>query len=248
MNETLNLLYQRKSTRAFLEKQIPKEAKEAILKSAMQAPTAGNQMLYTVLDITDKSIKERLAQTCDNQPFIAKADMVLVFLADYKRWHDTFRYAGCEIRKPLAGELLLSTADAIIAAHSAVVAAESLGIGSCYIGDVLEKYEAHVELFNLPDYVYPAAMVVFGYPTESQTARVKPPRFDSKYIVFENTYKTLDKNEHIEMYQERASRSQTPAKPFEQSVQEFCNRKFMSEFSLEMSRSAEKYVNQWLNK
>lgn len=47
----------------------------------MQAPTAGNQMLYTILQITDQNLKERLAETCDHQPFIAKAPLVLVFLA-----------------------------------------------------------------------------------------------------------------------------------------------------------------------
>ena len=67
-----------------------------------------------------------------------------------------------------------------------VVAAESLGIGSCYIGDIIENYETVSELLELPDYVLPAAMVVYGYPTESQKSRKKPIRFEKKYIVFEN--------------------------------------------------------------
>ena len=64
-----------------------------------------------------------------------------------------------------------------------MVAAESLGVGSCYIGDILENVEEHRCLLDLPDYVMPAAMVVYGYPTEQQKPRKKPQRFSSAYIV-----------------------------------------------------------------
>ncbi|MFR2562940.1 MAG: nitroreductase family protein [Anaeromassilibacillus sp.] len=135
-NPILQSLWDRKSTRVFLEKPIPKEAQEIILGAAMQAPTAGNQMLYTILQITDQNLKERLAETCDHQPFIAKAPLVLVFLADFQRWYDAFVFAGCNPRLPAEGDLMLAVADACIAAQNSVVAAQSLGIGSCYIGDI----------------------------------------------------------------------------------------------------------------
>ena len=64
--------------------------------AAMEAPTAGNQQLYTILDITDQQLKERLAVTCDNQPFIAKAKLVLVFCADLCKWYDLFTMTGCQ--------------------------------------------------------------------------------------------------------------------------------------------------------
>ena len=79
MNEIIRALNSRKSTRVFLDREIPKEIKDAIINSACQAPTAGNQQLYTIIDITDQKIKDRLVKTCDNQPFIASAKMVLIF-------------------------------------------------------------------------------------------------------------------------------------------------------------------------
>ena len=79
MNEVLQQLHARKSTRVFEPRPISKEEKRLILEAAVQAPTAGNQQLYTILDITEQSLKDKLAVTCDNQPFIAKAPMVLVF-------------------------------------------------------------------------------------------------------------------------------------------------------------------------
>ena len=78
MNKTIQELTDRKSVRAFTEQPIDQETKKVIIQAAMEAPTAGNQQLYTILDITDQKLKERLAETCDHQPFIARAQMVLI--------------------------------------------------------------------------------------------------------------------------------------------------------------------------
>lgn len=72
--------------------------------------------------------------------------MVLVFCADCKKWYDAYLEAGCEPRKPGVGDLMLSITDTAIAAQNAVVAAESLGIGSCYIG-VLWKIAKNIGNF-----------------------------------------------------------------------------------------------------
>ena len=90
MNEVLQQLHDRKSVRVYEDRPIAPEVKKAILEAAIQAPSAGNMALYTILDITDQSIKDKLAVSCDNQPFIATAPMVLVFCADYRRWYDVF--------------------------------------------------------------------------------------------------------------------------------------------------------------
>ena len=115
MNEIIQSLYQRKSMRVFEERPIPQEMKQAILRAATEAPTAGCQQLYTILDITDQSLKEALAESCDHQPFIAKAPMVLVFCADCKKWYDAYREAHCEPRAPGVGDLMLAFSDAAIA-------------------------------------------------------------------------------------------------------------------------------------
>ena len=75
MNEILRALHLRKSVRVFTEREIEREDKERILNASLQAPSAGCQILYTILDITDQDKKERLAELCDHQPFIAKAKM-----------------------------------------------------------------------------------------------------------------------------------------------------------------------------
>lgn len=240
MNETVKQLFERKSVRVFEERKISQEDKDTILEAAAMAPTAGNQQLYTILDITDQALKEALVKTCDDQPFIAKADMVLVFCADCRKWYDAFVHAGCDPRTPGVGDLMLAVTDTAIAAQNAVTAAWSLGIGSCYIGDVMENCEKQRELLQLPQYVFPAVMAVFGYPTQQQKERQKPQRVNMKHIVHENGYRRMDGDELQEMFAPKAGQ-----KLYEDWMQAFCSRKFNSGFSQEMTRSVEKYLKEF---
>ena len=241
MNEVLKCMQERKSVRSFEDREIGEEEKRAILDAAMNAPSAGCQQLYTILDITDPALRRALSESCDHQPFIAEARMVLVFCADCKKWYDAYREAGCEARKPGAGDLFLSIVDASVAAQSAVIAAESLGIGSCYIGDIMENFETQRELLRLPDYVFPAVMVVFGYPTAQQKEREKPQRCEKKHIVHENTYRSMDGEELRGMLAYKCGRA-----AFEEWCSAFCARKYNSDFSKEMTRSVSEVLRQFL--
>ena len=158
MNQTIQELYERKSVRAYEERPIEPEKKEMVIQAAIQAPSAGNMTLYSIIDVTDQKLKDTLAVTCDNQPFIAKAPMVLVFCADYRKWYDLFLQHEEEVRKPGMGDFMLASCDALIAAQNAVVAASALGIGSCYIGDILERYETHRELLHLYQHLIEGAV------------------------------------------------------------------------------------------
>lgn len=241
MNPIIHSLFDRKSVRVFTDREISPEEKEAIVLSAIQAPTAGNQQLYTILDITDPQVKQALVPLCDDQPFIAEAKMVLIFCADCKKWYDAFRFAGCEPRMPGVGDLTLAMADTIIAAQNAVVAAESLGIGSCYIGDISENCEKTRALLHLPRYVYPACMVVFGYPTQQQTKRPKPQRSPLHTVVYENRYPEMGAAQLEEMLSCRVA----PGNTYENWIRSFCNRKYNSAFSREMNRSVEEYLKDY---
>lgn len=240
MNEIIESLYRRKSVRVFEDRSVPAEMKAAILRSAAEAPTAGCQQLYTILDITDQALKDALAETCDHQSFIARAPMVLVFCADCKKWYDAYHEAGCDPRAPGVGDLMLAFSDAAIAAQNAVVAAESLGLGSCYIGDIMENCARQRALLHLPEYVFPAVMLVFGWPTQQQKERTKPQRCAMERIVHENGYRTMDGAELRDTFGYKAGNA-----PFEQWCTAFCNRKYNSDFSKEMTRSVEEYLNQF---
>ena len=240
MNTTIRQLHARKSTRAFTDQPIAPEHKTAILEAAVQAPTAGNQQLYTIIDVTDPALQAELVKTCDNQPFIGTAKLVLIFCADCKKWYDAYIEAGCSPRLPGAGDLLLAVSDANIAAQNAVAAAESLGIGSCYIGDVMENCEQQRELLGLPRYVFPAAMLVFGWPTRQQIDRVKPERVELRHIVHENRYREMDGPELRQMFAKKCG-----VRSYEDWIDAFHKRKYDSDFSREMTRSVEQYLGQF---
>jgi len=247
---TIDLLYARCSTRVYEPTPLTDDEKATILGAMMRAPTAGAMMLYSVIEIEDQELKDRLAVTCDNQPFIAKAPWVLVFLADFQKWIDLFgvsdvgRMTGVEHRSvPGPGDLLLACCDALIAAQNAVIAAESLGIGSCYIGDVLENGETHAELLGLPNHTVPVTMLCFGRSPKPIEPR---PRY-AKRMLHKNAYQRMSEADAREMNEDLA-RLWAPhgLKPgIENYGQDVYRRKFTSEFMLEMNRSVAWWIERW---
>jgi FMN reductase (NADPH)/FMN reductase [NAD(P)H] len=250
MNETLAVIQNRRSTRSFADKPIDRDSVDIIINAAMRSPTAGNMMLYSIIEIDDQSIKDQLVKSCDNQPFIAKAPLVLLFLADYQRWFDFFVGSGVksycaaqdkEFRYPGEGDLMLACCDALIAAQTAVITAESLGIGSCYIGDIMENYEFHQALFNLPQYTFPITLLCLGYPKVSSGKLT--PRFPRENIHFKNLYQRFDQSTLEKMFEGRE-----PKKYVDNAAnigQHFYARKFASDFSVEMTRSVKKAIQSW---
>ena len=146
---------------------------------------------------------------------------MLLFCADCQKWYDAFA-RGCS-RRPGPGDLWLALSDANIAAQNPVTAAWSLGIGSCYIGDILEQVETHRNLLRLPEYVVPAALLVFGYPTQQQQEREKPRRRALEHIVHENAYRRMEPAELEAMLADNAG-----ARPYGAWLDAFCKRKYNS--------------------
>lgn len=243
MNNTIRELMERRSVRVFEEKEISPEDREVILLAAVNAPSAGNQQMYRIIDVTDQSIKDRLAVLCDNQPFIATGKMVLVFCGDFRKWYDAFDSAGLSPREVGVGDLILSIEDSMIAAQNAVTAAWSLGIGSCYIGDILENREAIKELLELPDWVFPSTLLVFGYPVKQQLERVKPKRESLEYLVCENTYHRSSAEELFELFRDKQNFPDEAA--YKAWLERFYKVKYNSDFSKEMTRSVNGYLKEY---
>ncbi len=257
MNQVMDVILKRKSVRAYEDRPIPDAAKKDILRTAIRAPTAGNMMLYSIIEVRDPAAKATLARTCDDQPFIARAPLVLLFLADCQRWYDYFIHSGVEqlcaargeaVRRPDVGDLMLACCDALIAAQTAVIAAESLGLGSCYIGDIMENYEAHRDLFTLPRYVFPICLLCFGYPTQQQKDRPQTTRFEQEFVVFEDRYRRLSAEDFAVMYgsdEMQAEESRSMPVGVHNLGQRMYERKFNAGFSREMSRSVRAMIQAW---
>lgn len=255
-NPTLQALLQRRSVRQYDPTPLTPAEKQAILTATLRAPTAGAMMLYSIIEVSDPAIKDRLVETCDHQPFIAAAPYLLLFVADYQRWMDLYEAAGCAARAaelgippraPAEGDLVLALMDALIAAHTAVVAAEALGIGSCYIGDIIENWEVHRDLFQLPRYTFPAALICFGRPAPIPERR-RTGRFDQRFVVHQDTYRRFSPAELNDLHLPHGLHS-FESRPYPNGAQNIVQfnylRKFTAEFSLEMTRSVRAALKSW---
>lgn len=242
MNAILKQLKTHVSIRKFNSEKISSRIEKEIINAAMRGATAGNMMSYSIIKIRSRDTLKTLSKSCDNQPFIGDADLALLFVVDNYKWHRYFQAKGIpefynNYQGPVVNDLVLGMQDAMIAAQNAVIAAESLGIGTCYIGDIIERYEFHKELFNLPEYTMPATLVVMGYYDKKPRLNT---RFDSTSIVFEEKYPCIDDKFLNKMFGEKEKISNNFAR-------NFFNRKINVDFFNEMKRSLELYLNQWFS-
>ncbi len=257
-NDTIQVLMERRSLRAYKKEPIATEHKQIISEATRRAATAGNMMLYSVLDIQDQVLKDRLAILCDDQPMIAKAPMVWLFLADYQKWEDYFVSSGAvkkgekegiPHRELGKGDALLSVCDALIAAQSAVTAADSLHIGSCYIGDILENYEEVQKLLSLPDHVLPITMLCFGYPVgEWKTGISKILRHSHEDIFHVDTYQRKNGSQLEKMFEEHNNSYKKSGRLSEETPDAahfYYFKKHTSDFMAEMNRSATEMLKNW---
>lgn len=254
ISETVDIVLKRRSVRRYLPDPIPLEIRTKLIEAMLRAPTAGNQMLYSVIDVKNPGMKSDLAESCDHQPFIATAPWVLVFLADVQRMYDFFQVSDVEKlvesgalpeAHPAEADFLLASCDALIAAQTMVIAAESIGLASCYIGDIMENYEFHRGLFNLPDYTFPIAMLTLGYPTEQQKGRRLTGRIPAEHIVFTDRYRRLDRHDLKHLYDHNISRRGSFLPGAKNYGQHTYLRKFSSDFMEEMRRSVREMLKIW---
>ena len=144
---------------------------------------------------------------------------------------------------PGLGDFLMACSDALIAAQTAVLAAESLGIGSCYIGDVLENGETVAELLRLPRYAVPVAMLCFGRPK----VQGRPTPHYEKHVVHRDAYRRLDEAELRDVSDDLDSlhAPRGVREGVANVAQDVYERKFTAEFSVEMNRSAAWWLRRW---
>lgn len=259
MNSVVETVMNRRTHRSFTGEPIRTQDKLLLQEATLRAPTAGNMMLYSIIEVTDQDKREQLAVLCDNQSMIAKAPLVWLFLADMRKWVNYYHESqtvkrgekqGITWRKPGVGDLLLSTNDALIAAQTAVITAESLGIGSCYIGDILEQHEQIVQLFDLPQYTAVATLLIFGYPKNPRPLAHPAQRCPISAIFMENSYQ----EPHLETLQQAYEKQESHLKrqnllPFNNTgsiADYYYFRKHTSDFMQEMNRSAQAIIDRWM--
>ena len=160
--DVLEAIRGRRSIRAFKSNDVPPEIVEELIDAARWAPSAGNIQPWEFIVVRRSEIKGRLAEAALNETLIEKAPVVIVVCADENRSFEGYR---------VRGKTLYCIQDTAASIQNILLAAYSLGLGTCWIGAFRE--EEVKEILKIPLGVRPVAIIPVGYPTESPLPRRK---------------------------------------------------------------------------
>jgi nitroreductase len=174
-NETLDVLLTHRSVRSFQDTPLEDGTLETLVAAAQSAPTSSNIQAWSVVAVEDTARKARLSLLAGDQPHINKAPLLLVWVADLARTSAVAARRGVTLEgADYTESFLLATIDATLAAQNALVAAESLGLGTVYIGALRNHPEAVAAELGLPERAYAVFGLVVGHPDHDRPAAVKP--------------------------------------------------------------------------
>lgn len=167
MVQMIELLKNRRTIRKYLQEDISNELLEEILEAGIRTSTTGNMQLYSIIVTRDAGMKEELAPLHFNQPMVKDAPVVLTFCADFNRFNKWCRQRNAEPGYDNFLSFMTAAIDALLVAQTVSIAAESKGIGICYLGTVIYTAGRIIEILDLPSGVVPVATLTLGWPAES---------------------------------------------------------------------------------
>ena len=199
----LDQLNQHRTIRKYSNQAIAPKLLNQLLETTCRTSNTGNMQVYSIVVTTDATIKQQLAPAHFNQPMATQAPVVLTFCADFNRFSQ-----WCEQRQAEPGydnfqSFMAAAIDASIAAQTFCIAAESVGLGICYLGTTTYNAKEIIDVLKLPKLVVPITTITVGYPdiTPEQTDRLPldavvhretytdftPTLIDQLYAVKENS-------------------------------------------------------------
>ncbi|MBV6716988.1 oxygen-insensitive NADPH nitroreductase [Paenibacillus chitinolyticus] len=198
MNSVIDLLTRHRSIRKFKPDPIPGDQLQAIVASAQMASTSSSVQAYTIIAATDPALKKELARLAGNQAYVEQCGLFLVFCADLNRLRKATEQSG-EVFHQNTESFLVASMDAALAAQNAAIAAESLGLGICYIGGIRNNPDGVAEALKLPELVYPVFGMCVGVPDQEPSLR---PRLPQTAVLHENGYQSERSDEGVRQYDE----------------------------------------------
>lgn len=199
-NETIALQLRHRSVRAFVDTPLPEGLAELLVAAGQSAATSSNMQTTTVIAVREEARRKRLAALCRNQEFIARAPLLLCFVADLSRP----ARIGAALDIPLPALDLLDTyvtaaTECGIFAQNVALAAESLGLGTCFIGNLKQEPERVAEELRLPA----SAVVLFGmcigYEDTERATGIRP-RLPQSIVLKHEIYEAADESRHLGDY------------------------------------------------
>jgi len=187
-NPVIDSMLSHRSVRGFLDQPLPEGAIEAAVAAASSAPTSSNLQTWSVIAVEDAGRRDRLRQLGGGQHFINAAPVLLMWIADLSR----IAALAEERQATVEGLEYLETCfvaiiDAALAAQNALVALESMGLGTVYIGGMRNHpVEVAAEL-GLPKRAFAVFGMSVGVPDPAEATAVKP-RLPQKAVLHREQY------------------------------------------------------------
>ncbi|MGY3766078.1 NADPH-dependent oxidoreductase [Vagococcus vulneris] len=189
MNETVKTQLNHKSIRKFKIEKLSDDTIEILTAVARHTATSNFMQSYSIVCLTDKKKMQALSEIC-NQHYVAEASHVFVFVADQHRNQQIAKENQQETSVLTSMDrFMLGMTDACLAAQNVNLAAESMGIGTVFLGSILNDARGVIELLNLPKKTFPILGLAFGYPDQEPQLK---PRLPKEVMFFDNEYKVVN--------------------------------------------------------
>jgi FMN reductase (NADPH) len=187
MNQVIETILNHRSIRKFEDRALSLEQIETIIQCAQAASTSSFIQAYSIIGIKNPDKKRRLAEIAGNQAYVESNGHLFIFCADLHRHEVIAEMENQDLTTSLQSteKFMVGLIDATLAAQNAVLAAESMGLGACYIGGIRNNLEAVCDLLQIPNRVIPLFGVVMGYPQQQPD---KKPRLPLNHVYHEDTY------------------------------------------------------------
>lgn len=188
MKTVKDTLLQRRSIRRYEREDISAADMQLIYDAIRNTPTSYNGQQFSVIDVTDQALKEQLYELTQ-QKQIKTCNHFLVFCADYNKVRKIAEFKNVEMPdfEHTADGVIVGIVDASLALMSALVAAESCGLGTCCIGYTRTAApEAIAELLKLPKGVFVVCGLAIGIPREMPDLK---PKQSEKLLIHSNCYR-----------------------------------------------------------
>ncbi len=196
-NPVLELIHRHRSIRKYQPDPVPREAIETIVAACQRTSTSSNLQMFSVVAVTDAATRARLAELCGKQEHVAQAPVFLAWCADLARLDRACELRGHTQVTDYVENFLVAAVDAAIASQTAVLAAESLGLGICYIGSIRNNVAAVIELLKLPRLVFPVVGMTLGWPAVEPSLR---PRLALSAVLHWGAYDPQPKDAELAEY------------------------------------------------
>lgn len=209
-HDIYRLVEERATCRSYRPEPIPDEVLGRVLEAGCKSPSGGGFQALSIIRITDAVKRRKLVELCRGQRFIATAPVTLVICIDYHRMERIIGMEPAPFREPdMFPNLVMGFWDAAICAQTMVLCAQAEGLGSCYVGNLLNRMGEASELLGLPQKVCPAVMLTLGWPKFS---RKQPPKYPVSILVHDNEYQELPDDVLYSAYRKQNRYQKLPPK------------------------------------